>query len=64
MPCMTKTTPENCKLTAHYTGDGWALCVEQSDSDGSDVLCYLEWPKQWPDSMSRAQLEKCGFEIV
>ena len=53
--------PENCRLVAHNTGDGWALVVENRDRD---VVCYLAWPKNWPDWLTAADLECFGFEVV
>jgi len=56
--------PENCKLAAHNTGDGWALAVEAGGDYGGDVLCYLAWPKSWPETVSTEDLRRFGFEIV
>jgi hypothetical protein len=52
---------ENCKLTAHHTGDGWSLAVE--DRHGN-VIAYLEWPESWPGIVDSNFLARSGFEIV
>lgn len=54
-------TDEECKLIAHNTGDGWALAVENLRGY---VVCYLAWPKSWPETVSAEQLRGYGFEIV
>lgn len=57
--------PEECKLIAVHTGDGWSLEVHQNAGDIDDELvAYLAWPKQWPEIVSSKQLEVMGFEVV
>lgn len=53
--------PPQCRLTAHDTGDGWALMAE--DGDG-EVMGYLEWPKSWPESVNAQFLRDRGFTVV
>jgi hypothetical protein len=52
--------PEECVLTAHNTGDGWCLAVEDRKEN---VVAYLRWPKAWPETIDKSSLEKFGFEI-
>lgn len=53
--------PEDCRLTYHDTGDGFALCVENRRGE---VVAYLAWPKAWPKIVSSEFVEECGFENV
>lgn len=53
--------PENCKLIALHTGDGWHLAVENQDGD---EIAILAWPESWPGIMTDDDLTKCGFEVV
>jgi hypothetical protein len=53
--------PENCKLVAHNTGDGWFLGVQTAEGDD---VCELAWPKKVPWSLTAADLERFGFEVV
>jgi hypothetical protein len=52
--------PEDCKLIAHNTGDGWYLGVV--DKDGDDIA-ILYWPYD-DQSKSAKELEAYGFEII
>lgn len=56
-----KFTPEDCKLVAHNTGDGWYLGVQTKDYED---ICSLKWPDSWPETVSTAFLKTAGFEIV
>lgn len=51
--------PENCKLIAIHTGDGWSLEVHDTNDE---LVAYLEWPKAWPAIMDTVTLETIGFE--
>lgn len=53
-------TPENCKLVAAHTGDGWSLEVHFNNN----CIAYLGWPESWPASVDTAFLERAGFECV
>lgn len=53
--------PENCKLIAHNTGDGWYLAVQ--DIPGEDIA-ILAWPWGDEEKKNAKQLEEYGFEIV
>ena len=54
-------TPEDCILVAHWTGDGWALTVED---ESGNCIAYLQWPNSLPETMTKQQLEEKGFEVV
>lgn len=56
-----KEIPEDGRLVAHHTGDGWALSVE---TRGGETIAYLEWPEQWPETLKASQLKEYGFEVV
>ena len=49
VPVGVTEVPEDCKLVAHHTGDGWVLAVEDKRLSGN-VLYYLAWPASWPQS--------------
>lgn len=53
--------PEECRLEAHHTGDGWSLAAV--DKNG-EVVCYLAFPKAWGESINSNQLRSYGFEVV
>jgi hypothetical protein len=53
--------PEDCKLIAHWTGDGWYLAVQ--NAQGEDIA-ILAWPDQWPEKMTENALNLAGFQIV
>ena len=55
-----KDVPEECRLGAHHTGDGWALFVANADDD---IVCYLAWPEKWPALVDTSFLIKAGFKI-
>ncbi len=52
--------PEECRLKAHHTGDGWLLYV--MDRHGK-TIAYLAWPKNWPEILSKFQIGRFGFEV-
>jgi hypothetical protein len=51
----------DCELTAHDTGDGWALMVEDGHQE---VVAYLSWPPGWPEYVTGDFLRGKGFRIV
>ena len=53
--------PENCKLTAAHTGDGWELAVVDSKQN---LMALLDWPNAWPEIIGCEKLEEFGFEIA
>lgn len=53
--------PEGCTLVAHDTGEGWALCVENTKGD---VVAYLAWPWSWLKAITPEQLAEKGFEVT
>jgi len=52
--------PENCKLIAHWTGEGWYLAVQDRGRD----IAILAYPEAWPESVDSNWLHANGFEIV
>lgn len=58
---MSDSAPEGCCLVAHDTGDGWALAVEDSQSE---IVAYLAWPDCFGESQTAEQLRTKGFIIV
>lgn len=57
---MNSTTPENCKLVACWTGDGWYLAVQ---NEALEDIAILAWPFG-EEEKTTTQLEEYGFEIV
>ena len=57
---LTTMIPENCKLIAAHTGDGWSLEVHNEHG----AIAMLAWPESWPETMTTKQLEAAGFECV
>jgi hypothetical protein len=53
--------PEDCKLVAEWTGEGWSLEVQTADGD---TLALLAWPKAWPKTVGNSDLERFGFEVA
>jgi len=53
--------PEECRLEAHNTGDGWILAAVNREGE---VVCYLAWPKSWPETMTGKELTASGFEVA
>lgn len=58
---MTLLTPEDCKLIAHNTGEGWYLAVQNPEGDD---IAILKWPWGNNDKKNAKQLEEYGYEIV
>lgn len=52
--------PENCRLIAHATGDGWYLAVQ--DTTGNDIA-ILKWPFL-EERLTASKLQDHGFQIV
>jgi predicted metal-dependent HD superfamily phosphohydrolase len=56
------TLPEGCVLTACWDGEGWSLEVVNPAT--RECVAMLAWPASWPPTMTPADLERSGFEIV
>jgi len=56
-----KNIPEDCKLVACWSGDGWVL--EVCDTAG-DCIALLKWPECFGKKQCEYQLEQKGFEIA
>jgi hypothetical protein len=53
--------PENCKLVAAHTGEGWSLEVHNKNGE---TVALLAWPESWHSEMMAFDLEQFGFECV
>lgn len=53
--------PENCKLVAAWSGDGWSLEVH---NEAGNAVAILAWPEAWPEKLTNEQLEERGFDVV
>jgi hypothetical protein len=53
--------PENCKLVAAHTGEGWSLEVHGKNGE---TVALLAWPESWPSEMMAFDLKQFGFECV
>ena len=59
-PSPVSDPPEECKLVAVHTGDGWSLeVIDQKD----ECVAILKWPERFGNFMTADDLQKQGFEI-